>query len=199
MKRRALPSFEMNKMRITIFALLIAFSLSKQEAVSQSSNIFLKQDLIFPIQEKHVHGSSIVSLSNGDILAAWFEGSGERKADDVRIRGSRWQKSTQRWSPPFDMADTPDLPDCNPVLFLNHENKLFLTWIAVQANQWENSIIKYKTSTNYLMEGPPIWEWQDNILLKPDETFPEEVTKKIEATYPNMKLDGRAMPQLTMK
>ena len=36
-------------------------------------------ELIFPLQNKHVHGSTIVSLPGGDMLAAWFFGSGERK------------------------------------------------------------------------------------------------------------------------
>ena len=54
--------------------------------------------LIFPFQEKHVHGSSIVSLPNGDLLTAWFYGSGERKEDDVRIMGARLKKGAKQWS-----------------------------------------------------------------------------------------------------
>src|SRR6478609_3160305 len=93
--------------------------------------------LIFPPQEKHAHGSSIVSLPNGDFLCAWYMGSGERNADDVKIMGARLQKGVKAWSEPFIMADTYNLPDCNPVLFLNSKGKLFLVWIAVQANRWE--------------------------------------------------------------
>jgi hypothetical protein len=40
---------------------------------------------IFPLVRQHVHGSTIVELPNGDLLAAWFQGSGERQADDVAI------------------------------------------------------------------------------------------------------------------
>lgn len=29
------------------------------------------------------------------------------------------------------------------------------------------------------MAGPPVWEWQENILLKPGDTFTEEVEKKM--------------------
>ena len=32
---------------------------------------------IFPLVSQHVHGSTIVELPNGDLLAAWFQGSGE--------------------------------------------------------------------------------------------------------------------------
>jgi len=136
------------------------------------------EELIFPYQSEHVHGSSIVLLPNGDKLAAWFQGSGERKADDVRIMGSRWQKGSKTWTIPFLMADTKGIPDCNPVLFLNSQNKLFLVWIAVQANRWENSILKFRTSTKYNTDGVPDWDWQDNILLKPDDSFADEVSKK---------------------
>ena len=141
--------------------------------------------LIFPYQEQHVHGSSIVRLPNGDFLATWFQGSGERTADDVKIMGSRLIKGTKAWSTPFLMADTPDLPDCNPVLFLNSEGKLFLVWIAVQANRWEYSILKFKTSTDYNKSGAPVWNWQDNILLKPDDRFAEETALKFKSLPAN--------------
>ncbi|RYU95433.1 sialidase family protein [Emticicia agri] len=137
--------------------------------------------LIFPTQEKHVHGSSIVSLPNGDFLTVWFQGSGERTADDVRIMGARLKKGEKTWSEPFLMADTPNIPDCNPVLFLNQENKLFLVWIAVQANKWEQSILRFKTSTDYNQSGAPVWNWQDNILLKPNDDFAREVAAKLKS------------------
>ena len=73
-------------------------------------------EFIFPFQEQHVHSSSIVELPNGDILACWFQGSGERTANDVLINGSRLKKGETKWSEPFLMADTPGQPDCNPLL-----------------------------------------------------------------------------------
>jgi len=136
------------------------------------------ETMIFPLQDEHAHGSSLVELPNGDILAVWFQGSGERKADDVRIMGARLQKGAEAWSTPFQVADTPGLPDCNPVLFLNSENKLFLVWIAVLANTWENSILRVRTSTDYLGPGAPMWNWQDNMFLKPGDEFALEVEKR---------------------
>ena len=66
------------------------------------------------------------------------------------------------------------------MLFLNQEGKLFLVWIAVQANRWEQSILRFRTSTSYENAGAPIWSWQDNILLKPGEEFHQEVAKRFE-------------------
>mgnify|MGYP000992181476 CR=1 FL=1 len=145
-----------------------------------SSAQIVQQNLVFPLQSQHTHSSSLVSLPNGDLLITWFQGSGERTYDDVKIMGARLKKGQKNWSEPFLMADTPHLPDCNPVLFLNKSGKLFLVWIAVQANLWEQSILRFKTSVNYQKDGAPIWNWQDNILLKPDHRFAEEVAAKFQ-------------------
>ncbi len=133
---------------------------------------------VFPLQGQHVHGSSLVELPNGDFLMAWFQGSGERTADDVRIMGARKKKGDNVWSAPFDLADTPHLPDCNPVLFMAGD-KLFLVWIAVQANLWEHSVLRLRTTTAHGGDGAPDWQWQDNILLKPDDRFAGEVAAKL--------------------
>lgn len=162
---------------IAMFCTLVAFG---------QTSIFEKSMLIFPLQDKHVHGSSLVHLPNGDLLAVWFFGSGERTADDVKLMGARLEKGKTVWSAPFLMADTPNLPDCNPVLFLNQDNILFLVWIAVQANKWEQSILRVRTSTDYLKSGPPIWNWQDNILLKPDARFADEVAKQFKLLPENL-------------
>jgi predicted neuraminidase len=143
-----------------------------------TSKAIVQQELVFPFQDEHTHGSSIVQLPNGDLLTAWFQGSGERTADDVRIMGSRQKKGSSEWLTPFLMADTKGIPDCNPVLFLNREGKLFLFWIAVQANHWQYSIVRYRTSSHYDSEGAPVWDWQDDLLLKPDDRFANEVTRR---------------------
>lgn len=168
-------------MRKIIFLLLIAAS---PAVFAQQKNVYksiLKEELIFTPQSEHTHGSSIVALPNGDFLAVWFQGNGERTADDVRIMGARLEKGKKEWSKPFVAADTPGLPDCNPVVFLNNQGKLFLVWIAVQGNQWEGSILRTRTSINYNAPGAPVWEWQDNILIKPGKEFEEEIEKQFKA------------------
>lgn len=123
---------------------------------------------IFPLQSEHTHGSSIVSLSNGDLLATWFQGNGERWADDVRIMGARRKAKTKKWSEPFLMADVPDFPDVNPVLFIDPKDRLWLVWYTVMANQWETSLIKYRISDDYLKQsGAPRWTWQEVLHVKP--------------------------------
>ena len=135
---------------------------------------------IFPAQAQHVHGSSLVNLPNGDLLAVWFQGSGERTADDVLLMGSRKSQNSNTWSSTFLMADTPGIPDCNPVLFLNQKNELFLVWIAVLGNRWEQSVLRVRRSTDFHKPGAPNWHWQDNILLNPGEEFVKEVIARFE-------------------
>lgn len=158
--------------------MFLLLTLSGVAQVRNAKNAIVSEELIFPYQNEHVHGSSIVSLPNGDLLACWFQGSGERTADDVRVMGARLKKGSKTWTTPFLMADTKGIPDCNPVLFLNRKGKLFLFWVAVQANQWEDALLRFRTSTDYSGNEAPVWEWQDNILLKPGESFVKEVEKR---------------------
>jgi len=167
----------MKKLKL-LFALILFIDVFSYSQSATSNAAVIKSMLVFQPQPLHTHGSSIVNLPNGDLLTAWFEGSGERTADDVKIMGARLKKGEVSWSKPFLMADTYNIPDCNPVLFLNHQNKLFLVWIAVEANRWEYSILRYKTSIDYDKSAAPVWNWQDNILLKPDEDFAKEVKSK---------------------
>ena len=164
-----------------------------QPATEKAPKVF--ETLIFPMQPEHTHGSSIVSLPNGDILAAWFQGHGERTSDDVRIMGARLKKGSRTWSDPFVMADTYGLPDCNPVLFLNNHNKLFLVWIAVQAHKWECSILRYRTSVNYDGNAAPTWNWQDNILLAPNDSFATETATKFKQLTKNTSGSGSYAPR----
>ncbi|MFZ2148213.1 MAG: exo-alpha-sialidase [Sedimentisphaerales bacterium] len=125
---------------------------------------------IFPLVRQHVHGSTIVELPNGDLLAAWFQGSGERQADDVAIMGSRLRAGEQKWSKPFVMADVPGFPDTNPILFIDPQDRLWLMWYTVIANQWETSLPKYRISEDYMkLDGPPKWSWQDVLYVKPGD------------------------------
>jgi len=147
---------------------------------------------VFPPVSEHVHGSTIVELPNGDLLAAWFQGSGERWADDVRIMGARRKVGATRWSAPFLMADTPAFPDINPILFLDSQGRLWLMWYTVIANQWETSLLKYRISEDCQRQpDAPVWAWQDVLHVKPgdltergiqpDDRFVKSVERQVAA------------------
>lgn len=175
--------------------------------VSCSAQQKFLQVEIFPTQEEHSHGSTIVELPNGDMLAAWFQGHGERWADDVRIMGARLRKGETKWSKPFVMADVPGFPDINPVLFIDNNKTLWLVWYTVIANQWETSLPRYCISSNYMQPaGPPEWKWQDVIIFKPgDKTergiqpsdkFVVSVVKQMKSVRQHLKKSGATTEQL---
>ena len=144
---------------IPVFLLAVASAL----AAAQYSG-----ELIFPLEKWHNHSSSIVELPNGDLLVCWFHGSGERTADDVLIQAARWNRSSGKWTERFTMADTPGFPETNPVLFLDGRQRLFFLWPLIVAHRWETALMKYRISTDYQQpSGPPRWEFQDNIVLIP--------------------------------
>jgi predicted neuraminidase len=152
------------------FPVMVVVLLACQpDSVKQNENEQFHSTIIFPYQEEHVHGPAIVKLPGGDLLGAWFQGSGERWADDARIMGARMNSRGTAWSQPFLMADVRGFPDINPTLFLDGEKRLWLMWYPVIANQWETSIPMYRISTNYERAGAPEWDWQDVLFVKPGD------------------------------
>ncbi len=127
-----------------------------------------KTEQIFAPETIHNHSSSIVELPNGDLLVCWYNGSGERQADDVKIEGARLKKGARQWSPRFLLYDTPGFPDTNPVLYVDSQRRLTLYWGLIVANEWHTAILKYVRSDN-AWDGPgaPKWQWSSEILLKP--------------------------------
>lgn len=146
-------------------ASLIALFLTAPDA-------FHEAQLIFPPQSVYNHASSIVETPGGDLLAVWFSGSGEAQSDDVRLVGSRLTAEARaegktEWKAPFPMADSPYLPDCNPVLFVDPRGTLWLFWVAIQDNDWGSALLKYRTTNDFEGDGAPNWQWQNVIHARP--------------------------------
>jgi predicted neuraminidase len=151
--------------------------LSAAAPTARGAEPHYQEQLIFPLQEKHVHSSCIVECPNGDLLCCWFHGSGERESPDVVIQGARLKKGETQWSDVFPMADTDNFPDVNPVLFVDPSGQLWLFWLTVMAESWEDSLLKFRTTRDYQGPGPPQWEWQDVMLLKPGKKFAEAMAQ----------------------
>lgn len=69
------------------------------------------------------HASTLVELSNGDVLASWFGGAREGAAD-VAIWQSR--RTASGWSPPHEVIREPAIATYNPVLFHSAAGILWL-------------------------------------------------------------------------
>jgi predicted neuraminidase len=127
----------------------------------------LTTELIFPLHPQHNHAPGIVECPNGELLASWYRGSGERKADDVAIYGARLKKGATQWSEAFLMVDTPGFPDGNTALFIDSRKRLWLFWPLVLANTWESCLTQYRISESFQGKGPIKWQWQGSLFLQP--------------------------------
>lgn len=148
--------------------------MSKGHAVEEVEPILSYRE-IFPAEHWHNHGSCVVELPSGDLMACWFHGSGERKSDDVRIEGARLRKGSAQWSARFVMADTPEYPDTNCCLFVDPKERLWLMWPTILANTWESALMKYRISSEYAADGPPTWEVNEVMHVTPGEGFERAV------------------------
>lgn len=182
----------MRPLLLLICSFLMLGACSNPSKVADPVQLPIQKMHLFSPVSKHTHGSTVVELPNGDLLAAWFQGSGERWADDVAILGARLLQGSDVWSTPFVMADVQGFPDINPALFLDGQGRLWLSWYTVLANLWETSLPKYRISEDYMMaEGPPLWQWQEVLHVKPggstergiqpDDAFVASVKEKMDA------------------
>jgi predicted neuraminidase len=154
---------------------------------------FHRAELVFPLDYLHNHASCVVECPNGDLLVCWYRGSGERSADDVRILGARKRAGATNWSAPFVMADVPGFPDCNPAMVIDPQQRLWLFWPTILANEWHTALLRYVVSRDYQRaEGPPVWYQEKVLHLKPGEEFPRAVN---EATEQDSKRLAAAAPE----
>ncbi len=86
------------------------------------------------------HASTIVALPDGRLLAAWFAGTHEGHPD-VAIWLSRHDGAG--WSPPVKVADVPDVPLWNPVLFLDGEGGIWLFYkVGLTVPAWTGAYVR---------------------------------------------------------
>ena len=138
-------------------------------------------EAIFTDARGHVHASSIVETPAGALLAAWyengdptgtgpFEGQDMDKRQDVRISGARRAPGATRWSRPYTLADTSDLPDNNPALGIDDAGRLWLvhaTLLGVPEKAWGSALTRALVSTDYERDGAPRWDASHTIVPKP--------------------------------
>ncbi len=120
---------------------LLSGSLAAAEPVYQS-------ELIFPLNAQHNHAPGIAELADGELVVSWYRGSGERRADDVVVLGSRLKPGAKEWTPAELWADTPGFPDCNTCLMTDGRGRLWLFWPVIIANSWESAITQYRVADN---------------------------------------------------
>ena len=113
---------------------------------------------------RRTHAPGIVECSNGDLIASWY---GDTRPNDSAVLGARKRKDEMAWCEPFVMADRPDFPDCNTAMNIDSRGRLWLYWPTIIGGSWESSLLNYQVATNYSEPGPPKWNRNGVILLKP--------------------------------
>jgi hypothetical protein len=110
-------------------------------SISWANEPYYQSEFLFRLEKSHNHGSSSVELPNGDLLVAWYRGSGEHEANDVRIMGARkvsWWQILERSLCYGRLRRI--FPDANPVIFIDGQKQLQLIWSVILANDWRASV-----------------------------------------------------------
>jgi len=161
--------------------ILVAGALGAASASAEPPEGLVKRP-IFEAEAKHNHASCIAETPRGDLLAVWYSGTGERKADDVVIQAAWLAKGAEEWSPRFQTADTPGYPDCNPALLAAPDGRTWMFWPTILDHRWEGALLKYAVAD--AAQGPPgpiAWETQNVLHLTPDSgQFERAVEASIE-------------------
>ncbi len=158
---------------------------------------FHRAELIFPQESWHNHSSCIVEAPDGDLFVTWFHGSGERKADDVRVEAARLKRGKRAWSPRFTLADTPGYPDCNPLLHVDDRGRLWLFHTTILANLWESALLKSYVSSDWRRTTPPKWDRAEVLHITPGPEFDTAISNAL----PRLKAlaDGQNWPEQTRR
>jgi hypothetical protein len=72
------------------------------------------------------------------------------------------------------MVDTPGFPDGNTAMHIDGKDRLWLFWPVILANTWQSCITSYRVASRYEGSGTPRWDWQGQILLRP-QSFVEDM------------------------
>jgi predicted neuraminidase len=147
-----------------LLSLLAAFAAS--EIVDAADSPPARGELVFPPQRQANHAPGIVECPNGDFIVSWYRRSGA-SGGDVAVHGARKRSGETGWSADFVMVDTPGFPDGNTCMMIDAENRLWLFWPVMVANTSESALTNYLLARDYTGDGPPKWEWQGVIYLKP--------------------------------
>jgi predicted neuraminidase len=101
------------------------------------------------------HAATIVEPASGQLLAAWFAGTHEEHPD-VAIWLARHEQGA--WSVPVKIADEPDVPHWNPLLFRDATDTLWLFYkIGPSVPAWTGVSLKPQQFSGVIQ--PTLWEY----------------------------------------
>lgn len=122
---------------IAMAAVLAGPSFGEHEAVQVRE--FIYETAPFP----SCHASTLIEVEPGHILAAWFGGTHE-KHPDVGIWISH--RKDGKWSEPVNVAQHPEVPCWNPVLWKDNQTGEIQLWykVGTTPETWSGLVIRSK-------------------------------------------------------
>ena len=135
----------MNYIRILLFVVLNSVIVLSQPLNNSRVKVVIDTTIFPQGMFGGCHASTIVELTPGRFMAAWFAGSYEG-ASDVGIWISTFHKN--KWSKPIQVAVGKDstgtqLPCWNPVLFKTKNNSLILFYkVGVNPREWWGEYVR---------------------------------------------------------
>lgn len=105
----------------------------------------LREALLPVLRGPDNHAANLLQLDNGDILCAWFAGSGEGNPDtDVVL--ARLERGGDRWSLPVDLSLDPERSEQNPVLFQEPAGRVWLLHTSDAPHDQKTARVVVRTS-----------------------------------------------------
>jgi predicted neuraminidase len=98
------------------------------------------------------HPAALAELDNGDLLLAYYGGSGEYSADSQDF-SARLVKGTTKWTTPTPIRPRPKEPEGNPVVWQAPDGVVWLFTVVRPGETWSTSRIVARTST----DGAKTW------------------------------------------
>ncbi|MBT7097056.1 hypothetical protein HN937_06750, partial [Candidatus Poribacteria bacterium] len=102
------------------------------------------------------HCSTVLSLSNGDLLVGYYAGEGEARPDAAWVLARRAAGSAE-WGPLAIVADEPGKPEGNGIVFENARGEVILVWGTMHGKldgpygpgvRWVTCDLKMKVSSD---------------------------------------------------
>ncbi|WP_187273951.1 exo-alpha-sialidase [Paenibacillus sp. N3.4] len=158
-----------------MLSLILMFSLLGTATAGATSNGdiggIIRTDISPDDTVNHNHGSSMVELHDGTLLAVWFSGDGERDGNVTKLVGARSKDGGNTWTPPFTVYDTLDFPDNNPVIYVDSQYRLWLFYNVIYNGQWVSAQPKFMYADLGTYEydarsgGNPKWHFPQPIFM----------------------------------
>lgn len=101
------------------------------------------------------HCSTLVEAANKDLLCLWYGGAYESSNDQVLFL-SRRKPGQREWSVPQVVVENPDQPPGNAILFVDHQERLWLVWCRMESTRpirrgsgWNRCRLMYRISGDH--------------------------------------------------